>query len=293
MSFLNEVHDSFRRGTMLKKLLYINVAVFLIARICVIVSRLLATDMAGWIAQLELPSDPYTLLTHPWTLFTYMFMHYEVMHLLFNMICLFGFGQLFLTMFSQKQLLGLYIIGGLAGAAVYVASYNIFPFFAPVRQNGLLLGASASIMAIIVAVAAYSPNYSVPLFLIGQLRLKYVALLTVGISMLGIASDNAGGELAHLGGALAGFIFARRLLAGKDITKWFNHLADRFISFFKRKPVKFRVSYTRPKNDETYRNEKRADETEINRILDKIKQSGYSSLTGEEKKKLFDKSKQS
>jgi membrane associated rhomboid family serine protease len=291
MTFFTELHSSFRQGSMLRKLLYLNIGVFIVVRLGMIILKLCALDSIEWISYLELPANLHTLALRPWTLASYMFLHIDFLHILFNMLCLFGFGQLFLHCFSQKQLLGIYIFGGIGGALVYVVAFNIFPFFIPIKDISVLLGASASIMAIIVAVATYSPNFEVPLLLIGQVKLKYVAIFAVGISMLGIASDNAGGELAHLGGALTGFWFARRIHMGKDVTKQFNQLINKIITLFERKPKSFKVTkLSRSKNDMEYRQERRKNEDELNRILDKVKRSGYGSLTTEEKKSLFDRS---
>jgi membrane associated rhomboid family serine protease len=241
----------------------------------------------------ELPSNVAILLQQPWTLITYMFLHLDFWHLLFNMLCLYWFGQLFLLYFSPKHLFSLYLVGGWFGALFYIGAYNIFPYFDLVRDHSFLLGASASIMAIIVAVATHVPNFEVPLWLIGRIKLKYIAIFAVTISVLGVSSNNAGGEFSHLGGALAGFFFARRFHAGKDITKWLNQFIDWIITLFKPKPKKFKVTYGRPKPDAYYNKKAFDQEKEIDRILEKIKRSGYDSLSAEEKKTLFDRSNKS
>jgi membrane associated rhomboid family serine protease len=289
MSLINDFNRSFQQATMLKKLLYINIVTFVVVQLAVIILRLCAIESSVWLSYLELPSGLSTLVVRPWTILTYMFLHTDVLHILFNMLCLFGFGQLFLLCFSPKQLLGVYLFGGVAGAVVYIASFNIFPYFAPVKEHTLLLGASASIMAIIVAVATYSPNYDVSLFLLGRIKLKYVATITFLISLLSVTGENAGGELAHVGGALLGFWFAKRMKTGKDITKRFNLAIDKAIALFERKPRKFKVTQARPKSDRDYRHEQRNNEEELNRILEKIKRSGYGSLSNEERKTLFDR----
>jgi hypothetical protein len=219
-----------------------------------------------------------------------MVLHVEVWHILFNLLCLLGFGQLFLLYFSQKHLLGIYLLGGFAGALFYVGAYNLFPYFSVVKENSFLLGASASIMAVIVAVATHVPNFEVSLWLFGKIKLKYIAIFTVIVSILGISSNNAGGEFAHLGGALAGFFFAKRFHAGKDLTKGINKLIDAITTLFKPRPKKFKVTYNRAKPDAFYNKQQHDNEKEIDQILEKIKRSGYESLSGDEKKKLFDRS---
>lgn len=290
MTLINDFKRSFQQATMLKKLLYINIVTFVVVQLAAIILKLCAVESSIWLSYLELPSNLSLLATRPWTIITYMFLHTDVLHILFNMLCLFGFGQLFLFVFSPKHLLSVYIFGGIAGAIVYIGAFNIFPYFAVAKDHTLLLGASASIMAIIVAVATYSPNYDVSLFLLGRIKLKYVAIFTFLISLLSVTGDNAGGELAHVGGALLGFWFGKRMKDGKDITKRFNLAIDKVISLFEKKPRKFKVTQARPKSDRDYREEKHNNEEELNRILEKIKRSGYGSLSEEERKNLFDRS---
>lgn len=219
------------------------------------------------------------------------------MHILFNMLWLYWFGQLFLYFFSGKHLRGLYILGGICGGLLYMISYNIFPYFYPMVETSTLVGASASVLAIVVATAYREPNYPVRLFLFGTIRLKYLALIVVLTDLLFITSSNAGGHIAHLGGALAGLWFAASLSKGTDITAWINKILDGISSLFdkktwKRKP-KMKVHYGNysREQDYDYNARKKAQSDEVDRILDKLKKSGYESLTTAEKKSLFDASK--
>jgi len=293
MPHFDDLRHTFQHETMLKKLLYLNIAVFVLVQIIIIGLRLFNSDGTGWLNYLELPSNLALLLARPWTLLTYMILHVEVWHILFNLLCLLGFGQLFLLYFSQKHLLGIYLLGGFAGALFYVGAYNLFPYFSVVKENSFLLGASASIMAVIVAVATHVPNFEVSLWLFGKIKLKYIAIFTVTVSILGISSNNAGGEFAHLGGALAGFFFAKRFHAGKDMTKGINKLIDTITTLFKPRPKKFKITSNRVKPDAFYNKQQHDKEKEIDRILEKIKRSGYQSLSADEKKKLFDRSSHS
>ena len=226
-----------------------------------------------------------------------MFMHAGFLHILFNMLWLYWFGALFLYFFSGKHLRGLYIVGGICGGLLYMISYNVFPYFRPMTAYSTMVGASASVLAIVVATAYREPNYPVRLLFFGNVRLKYLALIVVLTDLLFITSSNAGGHIAHLGGALAGLWFAASLNKGKDITSWVNKALDAITALFsaktwKRKP-KMTVHYgnnTR-QNDYDYNARKKAQSDEIDRILDKLKKSGYESLTTEEKKSLFDASK--
>ncbi len=290
MPHFDDLRHTFQHGTMLKKLLYLNIAVFVLVQVVIIGLRLFNSDGTEWLTYLELPSNLATLLDRPWTLLTYMILHVEVWHILFNLLCLLGFGQLFLLYFSQKHLLGIYLLGGFAGALFYVGAYNLFPYFSVAKENSSLLGASASIMAVIVAVATHVPNFEVSLWFFGKIKLKYIAIFTLTVSILGVSSSNAGGEFSHLGGALAGFFFAKRFHAGKDLTKGINKLIDAITTLFKPRPKKFKVTYNRAKPDTFYNKQQHDNEKEIDQILEKIKRSGYESLSSDEKKKLFDRS---
>lgn len=199
----------------------------------------------------ELPASLNNLISQPWSIFTYMFMHIDFMHILFNMMWLYWFGQLFLYFFSAKHLRGLYVLGGVFGAALYIIAFNLFPFFSAAVEHSYMLGASASVLAIVVATAYRKPDYQVRMLFIGAVRLKYVALFMVLSDLLFISSENAGGHIAHLGGALAGWMFAASLTKGHDITAWINTALDWFISIFtgkiftREKKPKMKVQYTK------------------------------------------------
>jgi len=246
-----------------------------------------------------LPASFIGFIHQPWSLFTYMFMHAGILHILFNMLWLYWFGSLFLYFFSAKHLRGLYVLGGICGGLLYMVAYNVFPLFSSQVTGATLVGASASVLAIVAATAYREPDYRVQLFLFGAIRLKYLALVVIGIDVLSITSSNAGGHIAHLGGALAGLWFAASLSKGTDLTSWINWILDGFTSLFqkktwKRKP-KMKVHYgnsaTGREKDYDYNAHKKAQSDEVDRILEKLKKSGYDSLTTEEKKSLFDASK--
>jgi hypothetical protein len=223
-----------------------------------------------------------------------MFLHERLFHILFNMLALYWFGKLFLMYFTEKQMVSLYLIGGFAGALFYVVAYNVFPYFEPYVQLSLLMGASASVIAMIVAVAVQSPNMELRMLFIGNIKLKYIALFTVLTSFFGITSNNAGGEIAHLGGAFAGYIFIVSLRQGKDITKWLNKLLDALYNLFKPRKLKVVSSKKRGRStmsDAEFNMNKARRMAEIDHILDKIKTSGYESLSADEKKKLFEQGK--
>ena len=281
---------SFQTGTILSKLLFINVGLFLVLRLLSVLFLLFNLNDIPFLLYLQLPASPSLLLMRPWTLVTYMFTHFDFLHILFNMLWLYWFGGLFLNFFNEKQLGGLYLLGGLAGAVLFVLCYNLFPYFQDVASFSYLMGASASVMAIVFAVSFYRKDLEINLLLIGRIKLIYLAVFTLIIDLLAMASDNAGGHIAHVGGALFGIWFASRIQQGKDMTAPINRLIDWFVNLGKRKP-KMRVSYKRPETDYEYNARKHQESVNIDTILDKLKRSGYESLSADEKKRLFDASK--
>ncbi|CAK7043958.1 MAG: hypothetical protein PARBB_02227 [Parabacteroides distasonis] len=280
----------FQSGNILSKLIYINVGLFILIRLASVLFMLFNVQGVPFLQYLQLPASPELLLFRPWTLFTYMFTHFDFLHILFNMLWLYWFGGLFLNFFSERQLGGLYILGGLAGAVLFVLAYNIFPYFQNVVSFSYLMGASASVMAIVFAVSFYRKDLEINLFLIGRIKLIYLAIFTLVIDLLAMTSDNAGGHIAHIGGALFGMWFASRIRNGKDLTAPMNRLIDWFVNLGKRKP-KMRVTYKRSETDYEYNARKHQESVDLDTILDKLKRSGYESLSAEEKKRLFDASK--
>jgi len=270
-------------GSRINLLIGINVLVFLLINIPAILLRLMGNNMLDSFANeyIALPAYLPTLLTHFWTPVTYMFMHADIFHILFNMLWLFWMGQIFEEYLGNKRLLGLYIMGGLAGAAFYILSFNIFPLFAGVLPGATVVGASASVMAIVVATATLLPNYTIYLMFLGPVKLKWIAVFYVVIDFLSITGPNAGGELAHLGGALLGFLYIKALNRGQD---WGRSVDNVFTQRPKVKVATQNKTYQQP-SVSTPRQE------EIDHILDKISQSGYDSLNKHEKEVLFRASK--
>ncbi len=282
--------ERFRSGGILTQLIYINIGVFIIARLTIIALQLFNADENLVMDYLQLPAFPYFLLHKPWTIITYMFTHYSFLHILFNMLWLYWFGKIFLFYFNGRQLGGLYIIGGIAGALLFILSYNIFPYFEDNVIFSSLVGASASVMAIVFAISFYQKDYAIDLLFFGRIKLLYLALFTIAIDMLTITSGNAGGHIAHIGGALTGIGFASLIKNGKDITNSINKVIDVIVNLGKKRP-KMKVTYKRPETDYEYNTRKQQETETIDRILDKLKHSGYESLSSEEKKRLFDASK--
>ncbi|MBR3907020.1 MAG: rhomboid family intramembrane serine protease [Bacteroidaceae bacterium] len=283
-------------GGIVNKFIFANVALYILLLFIGVFSTLfnVGTFADHILSFLELPASLQQLLFRPWTLLTYMFVHAGVWHLLWNMIALFLFGKIFLEFFSARQFAGVYILGGLAGALFYVIAYNLFPYFSPVLAYSRMVGASAAVFAIVVATAVRSPEYRINMLLIGSVRLSTLALVTVAISFIMLTGDNAGGNFAHLGGAFAGWLFAYMLGKGTDIISLVVRPFESFASFLKRPGSKRKAKFTYVKGgrnaDYEYNARKKADEAEVDRILEKIKKGGYASLSEEEKKRLFEAS---
>lgn len=288
MDLFKQLLERFRSADSLLRLIYINVGVWVVLALLSLILKLFTLSDGVLMGYLAMPSDVALFLRRPWTLLSYMLVHKAFFHLFFNMLCLYWFGKVFLMQHSEKQLAGLYVLGGVLGGVLYMLSYNFFPLYADVRHYSTLIGASASVMAVIVASAMQMPNMQMRVLLIGNVSLKYIALATVLLSFLGITSENAGGELAHLGGALAGYLFIVFLRRGSDLTAWFSRVVGWLVGIFKpvrRKKPKYH--YKRPVSDADYNQQKSSHNEQIDLILDKIKRSGYESLTNDEKATLF------
>lgn len=285
MNIWQEIKESFKEGSVLTRLIYINLGIFLIIRIINVFYFLSAAEFP-FIDWLALPADFKTLANRPWTLITYMFLHFDFLHILFNLLWLFWMGKIFLGFFDQNKLISLYILGGIAGGLVYIAGYNSFPVFESIVKDSRLLGASASVIAIMTALAMYSPNYTIHLMFIGPVKMKYIALFSVLLYMIGISSSNAGGNLAHLGGAFWGLVFFLQLKKGLDPGRWIRISVAAIKSAFKPKP-KVKVSYRSTNNDIEFNKKKNEDQNRMDQILEKISKSGYDGLSKEEKEFLF------
>jgi membrane associated rhomboid family serine protease len=292
MGILDDLKRNFKEGSVLIRLIYINAAVFVILNLLDLVVFLFTKSTLEGIYNeyLAYPSNVFLFLHKPWTILTYMFIHADIWHILFNLLWLYWFGQIFLQYLSHKQLLGLYILGGIAGALLYSMAYNLFPAFNLERFGSTMVGASAAIMAIVIAIAAIAPNYSLNLLLIGPVKLKYIAIITIIIDAISIQSSNAGGHIAHLGGAFMGYFFAIQYNKGKDITTPISKFFDFIFGLFRSNP-RMKVSYKRTTDDKEYNKVKVDQQKEIDRILDKIAKGGYNSLSKEEKDFLFKSSK--
>ncbi len=281
----------FREGSTLANLIIVNVAVWLLVQvfrsIFFFISQADVTLATTSIIRIfGVPASLPSLFNKPWTVLTYMFLHIDILHILFNMLWLYWFGKIFQEYLGGRKLLAVYLLGGLSGAVVYILAFNIFPVFSTALPQSYALGASASVMAIVTAVSFKVPNYTIYLLFFGRIRILYLAIALFIFDFFMIPTGNAGGHIAHIGGALFGFLYIQ--LTAKGIFSGYRAHEQRS-GFFGRKKERYDSYETssRPPSDEQYNIEKAAKQKRIDGILDKISKGGYDSLTRDEKEYLF------
>ncbi len=307
-SFWDNLRNAFRRSdNSLYKLIAINVLVFfvlLVVRVLLTVSGLEGLYKEG-LSYLMMPASLPKLATQPWTIFTYMFLHEGVFHVLFNMLFLYWFGLLIHQYLGSRKLANLYVLGGLFGAAFYALIYNVAPYFSASVDSSMMLGASAGVFAVVVGAATLTPNTTFFLILIGPVKIVYIAAFYVILSFANSIGANAGGEIAHLGGALLGYLYIVQLRKGNDWGVPVQKVGLFFENLFSRNRSKVKVSYRKAKTKSTGNfggfsskttstpaaKSSETSQEEIDQILDKIAAKGYDALSKEEKRKLFEFSK--
>lgn len=290
---IDKLKHRYKHGSVLMRFIYINLAFFVIIKVVSLFTTLFNIYSFDLITLLGVPSGLNMLLKRVWTLFTYMFVHEQIFHILFNMLWLYWFGKIFLQYFTGRVFGSLYVLGGLGGALLYIIAFNYIPYFASMERSWMI-GASASVMAIVMATAFYRPEVRLNLLFIGSIKIVYIAIAAFIIDFLSLGNGvNEGGHVAHIGGALIGYLFAMQYKNGKDITAWVGKLIDWFVNLTKprKKKSKMKVQYKRNETDMEYNERKKNEQADIDTILDKLKTSGYNGLSSEEKRKLFDASK--
>lgn len=275
----------FKTLNIANKLIVINIAVFFLFFIASFLFNTSSEVLMQWFV---LPEEPIEVLKQPWSLLTYSFLHGGFTHILFNMIWLNFFSKFILNLFSEKRFLTVYLLGALYGGLLFVTAYNVFPVFQ--SKAGYLLGASASVFALMVFAATYSPNISFRFFMVTiKLWQLAVGLFLLDLFRLG-SGTNPGGMLSHIGGAVFGYLYAVQLAKGNDIGLWFEKIVASLANLFKtRKNTPFRKVHKTSKNTTKKKTTSVKDERQIkiDGILDKIGKSGYESLTKQEKDFLF------
>jgi membrane associated rhomboid family serine protease len=284
----NNLVYQFKTASIIIKVIAINVIIFLLIHLGAFFFTVYPGILTKWFV---LPENIGGLLSQPWSLFTYSFLHFDFFHLLFNMLWLHWFGKYILNLFSEKRFLTIYLLGGLFGGLLFVLSYNVLPVFK--NDSGFLLGASGAVMAVIVFIATYTPNTALRFFTL-TIKLWQIALFLFLFDLVRLpTSGNEGGLLAHVGGAIFGYVYAIQLAKGNDIGKWFENMLDWFANQLKprsKRPFKkvHKTPHAKKANAKTkVSNSKMEHQKKIDAILDKIGKSGYDSLTKAEKDFLF------
>lgn len=288
MSIFEDLKQQFRIGDVITKLIFWNVLLFIIpASVFGVLSLFsIRIDYLNWVS---LSTSILDLVEKPWSLLSYAFFHAGIFHLFFNMIMLHFAGRLFLTFFTQKQVLSLYFVSIFFSGILYILSYMFFP--ALTNQNTTMVGASAAIMAVLFATVSYDPLMEIRLLFFGNVKLWHVALVLIAIDLIQLPLSNTGGHLAHLSGALFGYLYTWQLKKGVDISGWFTSILDFFatqLALKKKTPFKkVHRTYQAPTQRKSKISTKDKRQQQIDEILDKISLSGYESLTTEEKDFLF------
>jgi membrane associated rhomboid family serine protease len=286
MNILEEVKYKFSYGNAIIRIIIINVLVFLAFALAHLVEFLFQLNFSQQLTSwFSLPASFSKLFYQPWSIISYMFLHSGPFHLLFNMLWLYWIGQLLQQYLGNSKTYQAYFLGGIFGGLVYMTAYNVFPVFSNQVEVGLAMGASAGVLSVVVAAAALLPNYSIHLFLLGSIRLKYIALITVLIDLISIPQGNAGGHLAHLGGALFGLIFIKLIYSKSNASNVLDSIFE-FIGNGFRRQSKLKIHHKGNSKPSTSDSGKPS-QADVDAILDKIIKGGYESLSKKEKEILF------
>lgn len=290
---MSQLQHLWKTSNAATRIIIINIAAYVLINVPIAILHLMnaggaINNLMSWLA---LSGDLGRLLFRPWTLFSHMFIHSGIFHLAFNLLSLYFIQQLFSRYFDDRRFINVYFVGGLSGALVFLLSVNVFPVFASDPLAYTAVGASAAVMAVLVAVCTYRAQDEVFLFGIVKMQLRWVAVLFVLLDIIGISGGNEGGHLAHLGGALFGFLWGMNLSKGRDLAAWFDAVQNVFTWKPSAKKSPLSVAHKQKFSDDEWNQSKKARQARVDEILDKISRSGYDSLSKDEKALLFELSK--
>jgi membrane associated rhomboid family serine protease len=292
---LEDFKDAFaKRNNGLVQLIWLNIAVYVLMLMCLIIFRMLSKELLfdSTLKYISLVPELSSFVYRPWTILTYSFVHAvnPIAHLLPNMLMLYWFGTIIQEFIGSRRLINLYLLGAFSGGLLAILIYNFVPYFSTNVQNVTIIGASGSVMAIVFAAATLVPDYTFFLFLLGAVRIKYIAFFFFLVSLASVTGLNAGGGIVHLGGALLGYLYIKQLQAGRDLGTPIDYTID-FVQGIFKKQEKPQIKVVYRQKETSFAQKTVAngfpDEDEVDEILDKISKSGYESLTKEEKQKLF------
>lgn len=289
-TLIDGLKKQFTMGSVVNQFIMINIGVFVIALLFNLFGFFFQTDLIPYFMKfMAVPAKLSALIYKPWTIITYMFTHIGIWHIIMNMIMLYFGGQLFLQFLGSKRFISTYFLAGIAGAILYILAFNVFPVFKiALKFDTGMIGASASVIGILIAAATLTPNYQVNLVLLGPVKLKWIAFFFILMDLLSLPKGNPGGHIAHLGGAIYGFLYITAYRKGNDWSVEFFKVIDGIKSLFTRKP-KMKVEYSNRQHSGTHHTSQKVNEDQavIDAILDKISRSGYDSLSKREKEILF------
>jgi membrane associated rhomboid family serine protease len=283
MRFIETLKYKYKTGSIIEKLIYLNITIFLFTLLITVFQGLYKGQQNFLMQWFSLDNNLDAFLTKPWSIISYGFLHADFIHLIFNMITLYFIGNLFIQYFTEKQALSFYILGTLFGGFLYVISQNYFPLFE--GRNTTLVGASAGISAIFIGIATYMPNYQIKIRFIGFVKFWHLAVIWLAFDFISLIGTNAGGSFSHLGGSLFGYLYVQQASNKK------TNLKNMFSSFFQRKEKPLKTVYKSAKKAKNKNKISSPNQQQIDSILDKISKSGYDTLTKNEKEFLFKQGK--
>ena len=273
--FFDKISSEFKLSSNLNKIIYLNIIFFVIIKVCSSIFFLFEINTNEFFNKLYLPAEINLIKLQPWSIFSFMFIHLNFVHLIFNMLWLYFIGNIFLQWLDEKQLIFIYLLGGISGGLFFVLCYNYIPLLQKNIENTLALGSSASIFAIMMAITIYKPDHKIQIPFIQKIKLKNITIFLTIYYIICLSGSNTGGYLAHIGGGIFSFIYMKQL----DTSKIFK-------SIFKNSS-----KFNEKDSDYIYNQKQNKKNKEIDIILEKISKSGYKSLNKKEKEILFKSSK--
>jgi membrane associated rhomboid family serine protease len=274
-----QLKTNFLKSNIVQQLIYVNIAIYIATLLFGFFGTLIDENQNLFYTYFALSSDLGDVLWHPWSIVTYGFVHASFVHLLMNMLILYYIGNLFLDYFTPKNLLTYYLLGTVFGGLLYLLAYNFIPSLSA-PGGAILMGASAGVTAIFIGIATYMPRFEIRMAFIGYVKLWILASIWIFWDLIQLTGDNTGGRLAHLGGALFGFLsmyyYSNGFSVNIDLPK-----------FKKKSPLKTVYKSKQSSKRKPTREDKDNNQQKVNGILDKIGKSGYDSLSSEEKEFLF------
>lgn len=304
-SIWDDIRHAFRIGNMVTRLVIVNFGIFILVNLVYLVLLIaMGPDNASihlWegLQWFCMPASGRDLLFHPWSPLTHMFLHENFWHVVNNIIGLYLFGVIVGDLIGDRRVLPVYLLGGLMGGVIFMASAQFMPYV-----GSYALGASGAVMALAGAALILAPDYRVRLFLLGEVKVKYIVLVLLLFDLIGVANKfNSGGHIAHLGGFAMGCLFVYRLRDGHDWAEPVNRVLDTIMGWFaggrgarrsqKRKPQRaYSGSFTATRGGRAPQDDASSSfQEKLDAILDKIKEHGYENLSAEEKEFLYNASK--